>query len=170
MTFSSIQSFYCGYIYVAIMSSTILKSSWYGAHILMLLANRLLYIKFSRLTLLLGNFLVQRCKRVCAHTPLRVHRYMCVHMCVEQLLVRSDVLTVYLLEQRVFTQFQSRCKISICCTFLSLKPDLLWKYVQYVMVIFSLSIYLYWVLDFFLALLVCEPPGRRFISIYWVDK
>jgi len=35
---------------------------------------------------------------------------------------------------------------------------------QYAMVIFSLSFYLYRVLDFFLALRVCEPLGR-FIRI-----
>lgn len=41
---------------------------------------------------------------------------------------------------------------------------------QYEMVIFSLSIYLYWDMDFCLAVLVCEPLGRRFITIHWDDK
>lgn len=89
------------------MSSRILKSSRYGAHILMLLVNCLLYIKFSRLSLLLGNFLVQRCVRVHAHTRMCLYRHMRVQVCVEQLPVRSGVLTVCLPKQMVFMQFKA---------------------------------------------------------------
>lgn len=80
------------------MSSRILKSSRYGAHILMLLVNCLLPIQFSRLSLLLGNFLGQRGVGVHAHTRMRVHRHMRVLVGVEQLRVRNGVLTVCLLE------------------------------------------------------------------------
>lgn len=41
---------------------------------------------------------------------------------------------------------------------------------QYEMVIFSLSIYLYCDMDFCLAELGCGLPGRRFITIHWEDK
>lgn len=64
----------------------------------MLLVNCLLHITFSRLSLLLGNFLVQRGVRVHAHTRMRVHRHTRVLVGVEQLRVRNGLLTVRLLE------------------------------------------------------------------------
>lgn len=100
--------FYCGYM---LTSSTILTSSRSGAHSLALLVTPFLHVKFIRLSLLLGNFLVQRC------VGTRVHRHTCVHVWAEQLPGRGGAVTVCLLEWTVFAQFQSRCEISICCGF-----------------------------------------------------